>query len=696
MDVAPFEGVPLAPKGATLADFDAYIAETRALLETQYPRQTITNEMLVVAIQTRARAELDAMEAADADHDPATDEDLEMEGVIPDNDIINDSLAYGPESQPWRDAAEVEYHTREHAKRVCRSDPFSSIRRSMGGMRVRFSLIESLCQHVELAVELGGHLAPRDVLSLFSVSRTFHSAISAVMTSTLRMWVRRHAAESGDIFSFRLYRHLCVRDPAGRTNAFGSKQFDPFDAVMAQVRHVPSLKWYQMVVLRERCVNDIVDALEQGGQQLPIGTERSLKKMWLLMDVATTKGRTTMIGNEALWTHADLHNIQFFLTKLGMHFQDPVWADPFMNTLVKLLLGQRTLYKLWLILTRRGLTELRDIVKLKVRYDYLPVHEQYRRALFGEKVFGVPAHEVGVLHLEAWGRGTGHLQRPDELIRTEAARRGLDIDRHIIYMILWGQKSIPEDGFLDEDELPDADIMETTTWAQLSQLQRADLLKENLDTFRSERQYLFARQARLSRIARINAAVQADMVGGGGSASSAPTINPDDGIDFSALPTEDDPSTWTRTVVSPEPGSGALRGSEPTLTEAMRDAMRRTDRVDGAQSDDDVRLYIYGVLFGSGLADEDQEIRADKAWVDWESEDSDPQWLEYVDEINAPDDESFEQFDDLELYERQEEGHGEDEDDSTAPALHPELTDDGDVDWNLYDDLSNSNTPPEM
>lgn len=109
-----------------------------------------------------------------------------------------------------------------------------------------------------------------------------------------------------------------------------------------------------------------------------------------------------------------------------------------------------------------------------------------------------------------------------------------------------------------------------------------------------------------------------------------------------------------------------------------------------------MRLYIYGVLFGSGLADEDQEIRADKAWVDWESEDSDPQWLEYVDEINAPDDKSFEQFDDLELYERQEEGHGEDEDDSTAPALHPELTDDGDVDWNLYDDLSNSNTPPEM
>ncbi|EEY18049.1 conserved hypothetical protein [Verticillium alfalfae VaMs.102] len=586
MDVAPFEGVPLAPKGATLADFDAYIAETRALLEDRYPRQTITNEMLVVAIQTRARAELDAMEAAGADHDATTDEDLEVEGVIPDNDIINDSLAHGPESQPWH--------------------------------------------------------------------------------------------------------------PAGRTNAFGSKQFDPFDAVMAQVRHVPSLKWYQMVVLRERCVNDIVDALEGGGQQLPIGTERSLKKMWLLMDVATTKGRTTMIGNEALWTHADLHNIQFFLTKLSMHFQDPVWADPFMNTLVKLLLGQRTLYKLWLVLTRHGLTELRDIIQLKVRYDYLPVHEQYRRALFGEKVLGVPAHEVGVLHLEAWGRGTGHLQRPDELIRTEAVRRGLDIDRHIIYMILWGQKSIPEDDFLDEDELPDADILETTTWAELSQPQRADLLQENLDTFRSERQFLFARQARLGRIARINTAVQADMVGGGGSASSAPAINPDDGIDFSALPTEDDPSTWTRTVVSPEPDSGALRGSEPTLTEAMRDAMRRTDRVDGAQSDDDVRLYIYGVLFGSGLADEDQEIRADKAWVDWEREDSDPRWLEYVDEINAPDDESFEQFDDLELYERQEETHGEGEDDSTAPTLYPELTDDGDVDWNLYDDLSSSNTPPEV
>ncbi|KAM0279978.1 hypothetical protein ACHAQH_004307 [Verticillium albo-atrum] len=667
MDLAPFDGVPLAPEGITLADFDAYIAETKALLLSRYTLENITKEILVVAVQARARAELDAMERADQSRADATEEDLEMEGVIPDKAIINDSLANGPESQPWRDAAEVEHRTREHAKRIRCDDPVSSIRRGMGSIHVRFSLIESLCQHVELAAELGSHLEPQDVLTLFSVSRAFHTAISAAMTSTIRMWVRRRGPESGDIFSFRLYRHLCVRDPAGRTNAFGSQQFDPFNAVMTQVRHVPSLRWYQMVVLRERCVNDIVDALEEQGQCLPPGIERSLKKMWLLMDVATTKGRNAMISNDALWTHADLHNIQFFIIKLSMHFRDPLWAEPLWNSLVKLLLGQRSLYKLWLMLTRRGLTELRDIVELKVRYNYLPVHEQYRRALFGEKIYGVPPHEVGVLHLEAWGRGAGHLQRPDELIRSEAVRRDIEIDRHIIFMILWGQEDVPDDEDPDEDELPDADIVDSTTWAELSQRQRAELLNENLDTFRSERQYLFAREARLR-----NAAVQSATTVSSDVSDSTLSVNPDDGIDFSALPTADDPITWAHTVVSPEPGSSAFSGPAPTLTVAMQDAMRYTDRVAGTQPDDDVRLFIYGALFGSGLVDEDQELRADDAWANWEREDTDPEWREYVDEINAPDDESFEQFDNLELYERR----GEDAHDGGDEKSDPDDDDD--------------------
>ncbi|KAM0335759.1 hypothetical protein ACHAQA_000809 [Verticillium albo-atrum] len=656
MESAPFEGVPLAPKGATLADFDEFIAQTRELLKSQYPQQVITNEMLVVAVQARARAELDAMERMEEERTEATEtteeteEDLQMAGVIPDDTIINDSLAHGDKAQHWLDATEIETRSRENAKRARREDPVLALQHGMGDMYVRFSLIEALAQHTELAAEVGCYLEPRDLLNLYSVSRVFHAAISPAMTSTLRMWVRRRAPESGDIFSFRLYRDLCIRDPAGRTNAFGVPRYDPFDAVMAQVRHVPSLKWYQMVVLREDCVNDIVEALEDEEQPLPRGIESTLKKMWLLMDVATNKGRRAMIGNKALWTRADLYNVQLFLVKLSMHFCDPLWPERHVNTLVKLMLGQRGLYKLWQVLTGNGFTKLHDIVQLKVRYDYLPVHEQFRRAMFGESIYGVPAHDVGIVHLEAWGRGTGHLLRPDELIHEEALRRGFIIDRHIIYMILWGHPDIPED---ELDELPNADIRESTTWAELTQAQRAELLNEDIDNFRSERQYLFARQTRTDRAAHLPALHR----------DPSPPIHPHDGIDLSALPNADDPSTWVRTVISPEPDS--VSGSSPTapttLTPAIQLALDATARTTDADPDDDVRMHVYCVLFGPGIVGEQQEARADEAWGDWEAEDDDPEWRDYVDEINAPEDESFDQFDNLEFYDRQPESEGETE-----------------------------------
>ncbi|KAL2760611.1 hypothetical protein ACRALDRAFT_1078742 [Sodiomyces alcalophilus JCM 7366] len=438
MNIAPFKGLPLAPASVEMSHFDAYIKETRELLQAQYPGQVITPDILAAAIQTRARAELAQIREREEARQKATEEDLQMAGIINDEEVINESLRHGVEAQEWHDAEAHDVSEQERVKRIKLDNPVFALQDDLGGMAMTFNLIDRLSENVELAVNLGLHLDPTDVINLASVSKRFNRTISGNMTSSIRTWVREHAEESSEIFSFKLYRHLCIRDPAGRTNAFAAEHSNPADPNQQAVRHVPSLRWYHMVVLRERCVDDIVDALERASHYLPRGMEKTLKKMWLLMDVATTKGRRDMISNTALWSKTDLYHAQLFIVKLNMFFSDPIFLPRDGNSLPRLLLGQRGLYKLWQALTGRAWTKPREVTELKVRYDYIPTYPQFRRALFGETVFGVHPYEVGVVHLEGWGRGSGHLMRPDELIVEEANRRNFTVDKHILYMILWG------------------------------------------------------------------------------------------------------------------------------------------------------------------------------------------------------------------------------------------------------------------
>lgn len=150
------------------------------------------------------------------------------------------------------------------------------------------------------------------------------------------------------------------------------------------------------------------------------------------MDVSTTSGRVQMMHNQTLFTDIDLYNIQLFICKLDMRFNDPI-DGPGDESMRKLFLGQRGLTPLAHLLKRTQFLEMIDVIKLAVRYSYR-VRPEHR----GFEVFGIPPEEIGIGHLEGWGSGRVHLMRPDELVMRESIRRRLGLKYHIMEMMLWG------------------------------------------------------------------------------------------------------------------------------------------------------------------------------------------------------------------------------------------------------------------
>lgn len=300
-------------------------------------------------------------------------------------------------------------------------------------------IITALCQHVEIAVEIGKHLRPRDVLNLYSVSRSFNEAISSHMFSSIKAWVSLNAPDAGRIFNFRLYRRHLIPDPSGRTwvGQDPSAQSLIPSHQRNDARLIPGIKYLQLVLGRVRCCREIIAILARNGHRLPKGMLATLVRLWLLMEVSTTAQRQALLHSQEIWTERDLFNVQFFLVKLGMHFIDPVFG-PASTELVNLMMGQKGLYPLWQLLMCNKYTELSDFLELKVRYDYQISPTHWTQDIANTEIFGVPCHEVGIVHCEGWGEGIRHLARPDELIPMEAVTRGLELDKHLMDMVVWG------------------------------------------------------------------------------------------------------------------------------------------------------------------------------------------------------------------------------------------------------------------
>ena len=309
----------------------------------------------------------------------------------------------------------------------------------------RLDFFASLATSPELFIEIAKWLSPPSLLKLYCTCKDFHFTINNNFLSAMKRCATHQAHESANLFAFEFYRDLCIPDPNGT--------LDPDQP--GKVRLVPSIKWLQMVVYRDHCIRDILACLARQGHRTPQGMALSVKKMWLVMDIATSVGRALLCCNEGIIEDKDLFNWQLFIVKLDMRFNDPI-DGPGDDGMRKLFLGQRGLTPLWKLLRRKAYFSTLDVVKLMVRYRYYA-----RPAHLHLPLFGIPPEEIGIEHLEGWGRGSAHLERPDELVIEESIRRGLGLKHHIMEMMLWGYidpvtgldtPATDEEKYLSDDE----------------------------------------------------------------------------------------------------------------------------------------------------------------------------------------------------------------------------------------------------
>ena len=303
---------------------------------------------------------------------------------------------------------------------------------------------DSLSNYPEIMMEIAKFLRPRDFVKVYSISTPFNEIIGSYLSHTLQLAAKMQAPESATVFRFKFYGDLCQFDPASRPDA--KKHM--------LVRSVPSPRWLQMVVHRDRTIRDILALMARQGHRMPKDMSLSLKKMWLIMDVATSRQRIQLL-HSPYFTDKDIYNMQMFIVKLDMRFNDP-FDGPGSDKLRKLMLGQRGLTPLCKLLKREiGKTEM-EVTKMGIRYAYL-VEPKFR----GMPLFDIPPEEIGIGHLEGWGKGIVHLYRPDELVVREAVRRRLKLKNHILGMMIWGYvdprtgeniKVTDEEMYISEDE----------------------------------------------------------------------------------------------------------------------------------------------------------------------------------------------------------------------------------------------------
>jgi hypothetical protein len=303
---------------------------------------------------------------------------------------------------------------------------------------------DAFSNYPEIMMEMAKFLKPKDLIKLYSISKPFNEIIGCYLSHTMQLAAKTQAPESAVVFKFKFYGDLCQLDPGLRPN--------PRQETIARL--VPSPRWLQMVVHRERIIRDILALLARQGLRMPKDMSLSLKKMWLIMDVATTRQRVQLL-HSPYFTDKDIFNMQMFMVKLDMRFNDP-FDGPGNDKLRKLMLGQRGLTPLCNLLKRKiGLTPM-EVNKIGIRYAYW-VEPKFR----GLPLFDIPPEEIGIGHLEGWGKGVVHLLRPDELVIREAVRRRLQLRHHILGMMIWGYvdpltgeniKVTDEEMYMSEDE----------------------------------------------------------------------------------------------------------------------------------------------------------------------------------------------------------------------------------------------------
>jgi hypothetical protein len=303
-----------------------------------------------------------------------------------------------------------------------------------------FNIFDGILLYPELCLVLAANLLVDDLISLYAISKDFHTIIDTRFTTVILGQTLRKCPESSRIFPFRCYKSLCRLDPAPRI-----PHPHPAKRAAGEIRRVPGFKWLKMVLFREKVCHEIMTLMAEDGVPLPRRCSLALKSMWFLMDIPDNARRIGFMHITHLITDLDLYFMMCFIVKLDMRFNDPVAPNRY-HGLRKLLLSQRGLVPIWRALKQRSLSNKYDVLKMWVATKFTPTPGQED----GLSMFGVPSEELGKMRMEYFGLQPAHptgkpftfLLRPDQLLVREVVRRKMIFSKHFLRCFLWGYVDI--------------------------------------------------------------------------------------------------------------------------------------------------------------------------------------------------------------------------------------------------------------
>lgn len=327
--------------------------------------------------------------------------------------------------------------------------------------RPGFCIITSLCQHVDVLLNVVRFLPPRTIINLYSISAPFHYQFNSRYQTFILHATRVWSPSAELIYPWRCYSSLCIKDPALRlpsthphTSAdirdLAARAPHPDSPHNLPIKPIPSLRWLSMVVYRSLAIREILAHLLAAALPCPSACIPALSKLWFLMDLPLSAPRVSLIQSRAYFTDRDLWALQLFLLKLEMYFTDPLAFNGGEFEVVHYLLQERGLSPLWDFLRGKDGTRRVDMLRLWVRHGYVPrprgeggapESEEERVAWdrVGEmEVMGVPVGMCGKAGYELYGLGERRLIGPEDLVIRESVRRGLGLEGRIMQMMKWG------------------------------------------------------------------------------------------------------------------------------------------------------------------------------------------------------------------------------------------------------------------
>ncbi|KAF7187065.1 hypothetical protein HII31_11674 [Pseudocercospora fuligena] len=348
-----------------------------------------------------------------------------------------------------------------------------------------FGLIDALIADSSLCISLVGYLDVPSLISLYAISKKFHYYFNKNATGFILSSMRTWAPGADEVYPWRCYESLCIKDPIKRQKAKALVLGADVERLNLFSRDVPSLRWLQMVVWREGVVKDIMTQLVTKGLRTPRGSRDAIKRLWFMLDLPLNAHRLALMRCRDYFSDKVLELLTHLFLKVDMFFTDPafalyrfnhpnqrVWPNRWANgaalgcNLREKLLAERSLTSLWRVM--RGWSPepaagfrpilAMDILNLWVRHRFRFRQNAPQGMNRAQKIMKMPMRDFMDTGYERIWRPETYdddvptpvtataprvnrprpLLRPDELIMAESINRQLSLHREWTAMMLWG------------------------------------------------------------------------------------------------------------------------------------------------------------------------------------------------------------------------------------------------------------------